>query len=72
MPPNLVLNSTMTIRNKVLGRVQGKAATRESEMSKCVEHSLNASCVILCAVKQKCFAEYSVSECNTVLRKCSE
>jgi hypothetical protein len=41
-------------------------------MSKCAVHSLNACFVRLCAVKRKCCAEYSVSECNTVLRKCSE
>ena len=45
-------------------RFQGKAATRESEISKCVMHSLNACFVRLCAVKQKCCAEYSVSESN--------
>jgi hypothetical protein len=30
--PRFLLNSTMTIRNKMLRRVQGMAATRESEM----------------------------------------
>ena len=70
--PRFLLNSTMTLRNKALRRVQGKAATRESEMSICVVHSLNACFVRLCAFKQKCCAEYSVSECNSVLRKSSE